>query len=84
MRDPSKFYDEQKHRRLMPKQDLSEQNIADLIALYVRKAGWEPQVVGRGDAALALLSGLGIPVVDHIVVSDHGFVSMAELGLIKK
>lgn len=25
---------------------------------------------------------LGVPVVDHIVVSDHGFVSMAELGLI--
>ncbi len=25
---------------------------------------------------------VGIPVVDHIVVSDHGFVSMAELGLI--
>ncbi|HLT35454.1 MAG TPA: DNA repair protein RadC [Enhygromyxa sp.] len=25
---------------------------------------------------------VGIPVVDHVVVSDHGFVSMAELGLI--
>lgn len=25
---------------------------------------------------------LGIPVVDHVIVSDHGFVSMAELGLI--
>jgi len=25
---------------------------------------------------------LGIPVVDHIVISDHGFVSLAELGLI--
>jgi DNA-binding response OmpR family regulator len=28
-------------------------DIADLIALYVRKAGWEPHVVGSGDAALA-------------------------------
>jgi DNA repair protein RadC len=25
---------------------------------------------------------VGIPVIDHIVVSDHGFVSLAELGLI--
>jgi DNA repair protein RadC len=25
---------------------------------------------------------LGIPVVDHVVISDHGFVSMAELGMI--
>ena len=25
---------------------------------------------------------LGIPVIDHLVVSDHGFVSLAELGLI--
>ena len=25
---------------------------------------------------------IGIPVIDHIVVSDHGFVSMAELGLV--
>jgi DNA-binding response OmpR family regulator len=28
-------------------------DIADLIALYVRKAGWEPHVVASGDAALA-------------------------------
>ena len=32
MRDPSKFYDETRHRRLMPKQDLSERDITDLIA----------------------------------------------------
>jgi len=25
---------------------------------------------------------LGIPILDHLVVSDHGFVSMAEIGLI--
>ena len=28
-------------------------DIADLIALYVRKAGWEPHVAASGDAALA-------------------------------
>ena len=32
MRDPSKFYDETRHRRLMPKQNLSETDITDLIA----------------------------------------------------
>ncbi|MCA9699594.1 MAG: hypothetical protein KC431_18855, partial [Myxococcales bacterium] len=25
---------------------------------------------------------LGIPVIDHLVISDTGFVSMAELGLL--
>ena len=30
MKDPSKFYDEKRHRRLMPKQDLSERDIGDL------------------------------------------------------
>src|SRR3989337_3944320 len=32
MRDPSQFYDEQKHRRLMPQQNLAPQEITDLIA----------------------------------------------------
>src|SRR5690606_21801279 len=31
MRDPAKCYDENKHRRLMPKQNLSEKEISDLI-----------------------------------------------------
>jgi two-component system, OmpR family, alkaline phosphatase synthesis response regulator PhoP len=29
-----------------------DRDIADLIALYVQRAGWEPHVVGSGDAAL--------------------------------
>lgn len=56
MRDPSKFYDEQKHRRLMPTQDLSEKEIADLIAFLdwvsnVDNQGWPPRpitVTGSG------------------------------------
>ncbi len=56
MRDPSKFYDEQKHRRLMPTQDLSEKEIADLIAFLdwvanVDNQGWPPRpikVAGSG------------------------------------
>ena len=50
MRDPSKFYDETKHRRLMPKQDLSEQGITDLIAFLdwvsnVDNQGWPPRPI---------------------------------------
>ncbi|WP_319783292.1 c-type cytochrome [Oceanisphaera sp. IT1-181] len=40
MRDPSKFYDENKHRRLMPKQDLSEKEIVDLVTFL----GWVSEV----------------------------------------
>lgn len=63
MRDPSKFYDEQKHRRLMPTQDLSEKEIADLIAFLdwvsnVDNQGWPPRPItvtgsGIGGGAIA-------------------------------
>jgi nitric oxide reductase subunit C len=50
MRDPSQFYDEQVHRRLMPKQDLSEDEIADLIVFLdwvseVDNQGWPPRPI---------------------------------------
>ena len=50
MRDPSQFYDEQIHRRLMPKQDLSEEQIADLIVFLdwvskVDNQGWPPRPI---------------------------------------
>lgn len=50
MKDPSKFYDEQKHRRLMPTQNLSEQEISDLIAFLdwvskVDNQGWPPRPI---------------------------------------
>ena len=50
MQDPSKFYDETRHRRLMPKQDLSETNITDLIAFLewvsnVDNQGWPPRPI---------------------------------------
>ena len=48
LRDPSKFYDEQRHRRLMPKQDMSEVEITDLVAFldWVSKVdnnNWPPR-----------------------------------------
>ena len=50
MRDPSKFYDEQRHRRLMPTQDLSEVEIDNLITFLdwvskVDNQGWPPRPI---------------------------------------
>lgn len=50
MRDPSQFYDEQTHRRLMPKQDLSDKEITDLITFLdwvanVDNQGWPPRPI---------------------------------------
>lgn len=61
MRDPSKFYDEQRHRRLMPKQNLSERDITDLIAFLdwvskVDNQGWPPRPI--------LVTGASIPGTD--------------------
>ncbi len=58
MRDPSQFYNEETHRRLMPKQDLSDTDITDLIAFLdwvanVDNQGWPPRPI--------LVSGASIP-----------------------
>ena len=63
LRDPSRFYDEQRHRRLMPKQDMSDTEIADLVAFLdwvskVDNQGWPPRpilVTGAGIAATSTL-----------------------------
>ena len=64
MRDPSKFYDETRHRRLMPKQDLSETDITDLIAFLdwisnVDNQGWPPRPI--------LVTGASLPGSDLAV-----------------
>jgi len=61
MRDPSKFYDEKRHRRLMPKQDLSDKDISNLIAFLdwvskVDNQGWPPRPI--------LVTGATIPGTD--------------------
>lgn len=58
MHDPSRFYDEQKVRRVMPRQNLSEQEISDLIAFldwiaHIDTQGWPPRRI--------LVSGAAIP-----------------------
>ncbi len=62
LHDPSKFYDEKKHRRLMPRQDLSDADIVDVIAFLdwvskVDNAGWPPRPI--------LVSGATYPGTDR-------------------
>lgn len=50
IKNPSNFYDEQKHRRLMPTQDLSDREINDLILFLdwvanVDNQGWPPRPI---------------------------------------
>lgn len=61
MRDPARFYNEQTHRRLMPKQDLSDEDISNLIAFLdwvskVDNQGWPPRPI--------LVTGTSIPGMD--------------------
>lgn len=61
MKDPSQFYDEQRHRRLMPKQNLGEEEIVNLIAFLdwvgkVDNQGWPPRPI--------LVTGATIPGTD--------------------
>lgn len=65
MRDPSQFYDEQRHRRLMPTQDLSDEEIHNLIQFLdwvanVDNQGWPPRpilVTGSGMSVAAAGAG---------------------------
>jgi nitric oxide reductase subunit C len=71
MKDPSQFYDERKHRRLMPRQNLSEAEISDLIKFLdwvskVDNQGWPPRPI--------LVTGASIPGTDRPVTE------MAALG----
>lgn len=68
MRDPAQFYDENKHRRLMPKQDLSDQEITDLIAFLnwiseIDNQGWPPRPI--------LVTGSFVPGADTVGVQDE-------------
>ena len=61
MRDPAQFYDEQRHRRLMPKQNLTDEEIKNLIAFLdwvskVDNQGWPPRPI--------LVTGASIPGTD--------------------
>lgn len=68
MRDPAAFYDEQRHRRLMPQQNLSDEEITNLIRFLdwvanVDNQGWPPRpiLVTGGFTAVAGSGGAGRP-----------------------
>ncbi|UXY16925.1 cytochrome c [Chitiniphilus purpureus] len=76
MRDPAKFYDEQRHRRLMPRQDLSETEITDLIAFLdwvsrVDNQGWPPRPI--------LVAGSSLPGAD-LTIDQQKQVAAAPAG----
>lgn len=69
MKDPSKFYDETRHRRLMPKQDISDSDIAALIAFLdwvsnVDNQNWPPRPL--------LVTGATFPGTDVSVGAPAG------------
>ena len=58
MKNPAQFYDEQRHRRLMPKQNLSDPEIKHLIAFLdwvskVDNQGWPPRPILVTGATIA-------------------------------
>lgn len=61
LKNPERFYDEQRHRRLMPNQNLTDEEIAGLIAFFewvanVDNQGWPPRPI--------LVTGSSIPGTD--------------------
>jgi nitric oxide reductase subunit C len=78
MRDPARFYNEQTHRRLMPKQDLSEDDISNLIAFLdwvskVDNQGWPPRPI--------LVTGASIPGTDLTAAQQAHPASEESAGL---
>ena len=74
MRDPSQFYDEQRHRRLMPTQDLSDVEIDNLISFLdwvskVDNQGWPPRpILVAGGSLNVAAQGVeqGVAAVDAV------------------
>lgn len=76
MKDPSQFYDEQKHRRLMPNLGMSDQEISDVIAFMdwvsrVDNQGWPPRPI--------LVTGTAIPGADMSLSQQQGGEQAASL-----
>ncbi len=77
MEDPSRFYDEQKVRRVMPQQHLSGQEIDDLIAFLgwiaeIDTQGWPPRPI--------LVAGAAIPGTTGTGRGDAGYSERATAG----
>src|SRR5699024_1162154 len=69
LKDPAQFYDEERHRRLMPNPNLSDDEISDVIAFMdwvanVDNQGWPPRPI--------LVSGSSLPGADLSVAQQAG------------
>lgn len=69
LKDPSQFYDEERHRRLMPNPNLTDDEISDVIAFMdwvgrVDNQGWPPRPI--------LISGSSLPGTDLTVAQQAG------------
>ena len=69
LKDPSQFYNEQTHRRLMPQPNLSDQEIADVIAFMdwvskIDNQGWPPRPI--------LVTGGSIPGTNLSIAQQAG------------
>ena len=67
LRDPSQFYSEEEHRRLMPDPDLNDEEIAHVIAFLdwvsnIDTQGWPPRPI--------LVSGSAIPGLARLTPTD--------------
>lgn len=89
LKDPARFYDEQRHRRLMPKQDLSDADIEGLIAFLdwvsrVDNQGWPPRPItvtgaGTGTANLTIPAAMVAgPAVEGAIATDKDPVALGE------
>ncbi|NYT61415.1 c-type cytochrome [Alcaligenaceae bacterium] len=75
LKDPSQFYDEKRHRRLMPTPKVNDQEIADLIAFMdwvskVDNQGWPPRPI--------MVSGGSLPGTDLSVAQQSARSGTAE------
>lgn len=84
LRDPSKFYDETRHRRLMPKQNLSETDITDLIAFLdwvsnVDNQGWPPRpIMVTGGIQSATVAAVAAPAGGATAAGDENPIALGE------
>ncbi|MDM8349901.1 c-type cytochrome [Pseudomonas sp. sp1636] len=72
LKNPAKFYNEQRHRRLMPNQNLNDEDIAALIAFFdwvanVDNQGWPPRPI--------LVAGSSIPGTDLTLAQQDAYGS---------
>jgi nitric oxide reductase subunit C len=84
LRNPADFYDENKHRRLMPTQNLAEDEISDLIAFLdwvskVDNQGWPPRpILVTGSMVIPTSAGETTAATDPAIRDPSGTNEVAQ------